>query len=74
MTVSAVVKSMALERILYLVADVSRLRYEVSVRSKCLHKLEPLDQINSYADKSPPPTLQRYLLRLGSGGNAKVKE
>ena len=66
--------SKALDRILALEAQVSRLRHHVSVLSKRLHKLDPPRWKSSRADSSPSPDIEKDTLRSNSGGKAVEKD
>ena len=66
--------SKALERILALEAEVSRLRHHVSVLSKRLHKLDPPRGKSSCADSSSSPGIEEDNLRSVGGGKAVEKE
>ena len=66
--------SKALDRILALEAEVSRLRHHVSVLSKRLHKLEPPRSKISRADTTPSPAIEEVNLRSAGGGKAVEKE
>ena len=66
--------SKALDRILALEAEVSRLRHHVSVLSKRLHKLDPPRSKISRADSAPSPAIEEVILRSASGGKAVEKE
>ena len=66
--------SKALDRILALEAEVSRLRHHVSVLSKRLHKLDPPRSKISRADSKPSPDIERVILRSESGIGAVEKE
>ena len=66
--------SKALDKILALEAEVSRLRHHISVLSKRLHKLELPRRKDSRADSSPSPDIEKDTLRLVGGGKAEEKE
>ena len=66
--------SKALDRILALEAEVSRLRHLVSVLSKRLHKLEPPGSKISRAVSAPSPAIEEVILRSASGEKAVEKE
>ena len=66
--------SKALDKILALEAEVSRLRHHVSVLSKRLHKLDPPRRKSSRADTSPSPGIEEDILRSVGGGKAVEKE
>ena len=66
--------SKALDRILALEAEVSRLRHHVSVLLKRLHKLDPPRSKISRADSTPSPAIEKVILRSASGGKAVEKE
>ena len=66
--------SKALDRILALEAEVSRLRHQVSVLSKRLHKLDPPRRKSSRADSSPSPDIEEDILRSVGGTKAVEKE
>ena len=66
--------SKALDRILTLEAEVSRLRYHISVLSKRLHKLDPQWRKSSRADSSRSPVIGENNLRSVGGGKAVEKE
>ena len=66
--------SKALERILALRAEVSRLRHHVSILSKRLHKLDPPGRKDSHADSSPSPVIEEDILQPDSGGKAVEEE
>ena len=66
--------SKALDKILALEAEVSRLWHHVSVLSKRLHKLDPPRSKISRADLTPSPVIDEVFLRSGSGGRAVEKE
>ncbi|PUU80424.1 hypothetical protein B9Z19DRAFT_735168 [Tuber borchii] len=78
MMASAVVTSKALERILCLEAEVSRLRHHVSVLSKRIHKLDPPRRKSPRPVTSPSPVIEEDILRSDSvgpaGGKAGVAE
>ena len=66
--------SKALDRILALKAEVSRLRHHISVLSKRLHKLDPPQSKISRADTTPSPAIEEVTLRSGGGGKAMGNE
>ena len=66
--------SKALDRILALEAEVSRLRHHVSVLSKRLHKLDPPRRKSSRTDSSASPDIEEDNLRSVGGGKAVEKE
>ena len=66
--------SKAIDKILALEAEVSRLRHHVSVLSKRVHKLDPPRRKSSRADSSPSPDIEVDILRSVSGGKAVEKE
>ena len=68
------VSSKALDRILALEAEVSRLRHHVSVLSKRLHKLDPPRRKDSRVDSGPSPDIEEDNLRSVGGGKAVEKE
>ena len=66
--------SKALDRILALEAEVSRLRHHVSVLSKRLHKLDPPRSKISRADSAPSPAIEEVVLRSEGGEKAVENE
>ena len=66
--------SKALDRILALEAEVSRLRHHISVLSKRLHKLEPPRSKISRADSKPSPDIEEVILRSEGGEKAVENE
>ena len=66
--------SKALDRILALEAEVSRLRHHVSVLSKRLHKLDPPRRKSSRTDLSPSLGIEEDTLRSAGGGKAVEKK
>ena len=66
--------SKAIDRILALKAEVSRLRHHVSVLSKRLHKLDPPRRKSYRADSSPSSDIEKDTVRSVGGGQAVEKE
>ena len=66
--------SKALEKILALEAEVSRLRHHVSVLSKRLNEFEPNRRKVSRAETSSPPVIEVDMLWLQSGVSSVVDE
>ena len=64
----------ALDRIFALEAEVSRLRHQLSLLSKRLHKLDPPRRKVSCADSSSSPDIVKDILWLDSAGKAVEKE
>ena len=74
LVVSNATSSKALDKILALKAEVSRLRHHVSILLKRLHKLDPSWWKHSRADSSPFLIIEEDILWSVSGGKAVENE